>query len=202
VSDIFKIGFAFSNNSPILYANSDLKLEGDFGFISQLPRPFFVTGSHNGGRNSLDWFYVSPECVEDIPDFYIGRFFWDTWLPYAARKGGIFTLDASSVVSARNLDYPDKAIRYKHHQKANSQRIYGFRGVGLDDPHVRANYALFSKNFWTGSIYDTEFAFWENRIMRRPLWQRVLVKMEHLARFFPKRALFIYRIMLFRIRKT
>jgi len=111
VSSAFHEAQARARFSTLLYVNSDiLFIEGVLETIERIRFPSYLavgkrtdTLKHRGVPDSLDaidYFIFTRGLYTNIPDFAIGRCFWDHWLVYAARRDGIPVLDASQTITA------------------------------------------------------------------------------------------------------
>ncbi len=86
-----------------------------------------VTSGRRGGGS--DFFVFSKGLYKEIPPFSLGRGYWDPWLIWNARKGGVPVFDATNITNP---------IHQNH--------AYAFQKEGQNrfdsDPEVRRNFQL------------------------------------------------------------
>lgn len=82
--------------------DTDITEEIDFSATDweQKIRTFALNTGSPHGLTGIDYFLFDKGIFDPIPPFAIGRFYWDMWLLYQARKNGAKVVDASSDVLA------------------------------------------------------------------------------------------------------
>jgi UDP-glucose/GDP-mannose dehydrogenase family protein len=68
--------------------------------------------------SAIDYFVFPRGLFPTVPEFAIGRFFWDNWIIWRARALKVAVVDASAVVLAVHQNHD-----YSHHRRG--QRIWG-----------------------------------------------------------------------------
>jgi hypothetical protein len=78
---------------------------------------------------AMDYFVYSRGLYQEVPPFAIGRFAWDNWLVYGARRQEAQVVDMTAAVTAV-------------HQDHDHSQIAGFTARGRTSPEIRRNLKL------------------------------------------------------------
>jgi len=101
---------------------------GDGGWAERVKRLAKERGAQQPGW-SVDYFAFRRGLYEEMPEFVVGRVWWDHWLVWKARKEGADVVDASSQVTAIHQNHS-----YGYHPA-------GAHGV-WNDEQARRNFEL------------------------------------------------------------
>ncbi len=87
----------------------DVQIDGELqmtepGWQTHLEEYVRATGRFQSPAG-VDYFVFTRGLFGEIPPLAIGRFFWDNWLVYAARKEGIPVVDATAAVMAVHQEH-------------------------------------------------------------------------------------------------
>lgn len=110
--------------------------EVDFGDMDEIAAMCVQSKPHAG--TGMDYFMFHKGMFTDMPNFILGRGFWDTWLPAKALKDGCHLIDSTDAIFAahQNHDYshlptsaPERGFRDRWHSKGPETEINAkFRG--------------------------------------------------------------------------
>ena len=103
--------------SPINFSDQD--------WARQL-RSFAMEHGRAHAITGIDYFVFSKGIFNPIPPFAIGRFYWDQWLLYQARRHGADIIDASNDILAihQNHDYSHAVKGGKSNDIMSSRESY------------------------------------------------------------------------------
>lgn len=132
---------------------------------------------------SMDYFAFSKSVLQmilrDMPDFAVGRPWWDTWMVYHTRRLGLPVLDVTSLMPAvhQNHGYdhvPEQRDRWHGPEGDHNRALAG----GQNIPHCSVKDAthVFQDGRWRPALGDEYLRY---RILRWPflprnghVWQR------------------------------
>ena len=130
VKAVFENAERAAQNQLLTYVNADIILLDDFvRAVKRIAKPRFLMGGQrwdfdlntpldfngqwqanlasavrkNGrlhGITGIDYFVFKKGLFGEIPDFALGRFYWDNWLLYRARQRGGALIDSTGCVMA------------------------------------------------------------------------------------------------------
>lgn len=124
----------------------------------------------------IDYFIFPRGLLNDIPDFAVGRPYWDNWMIYNGRSSGFHVIDATEVVTAvhQNHDHshiPQKVVGkvYEGPECGKNLSLAGKKHYNLE----HANYFL--KKRWLRPAFENPFlhafnySIWRLKILYRKL---------------------------------
>lgn len=95
----------------------------------------------------LDYFIFSKRVFDiDAPQIAIGRYSWDNWLPYKAKRLGVPVLDATQSIMAIHQEHPR---------------------LGWSGAEVGRNLSLAGERRGTGYVWEADYVVMDGRIERR-----------------------------------
>jgi hypothetical protein len=137
------------------------------GWQVELARRARETGG-SGSHTAIDVFVFPKGTYADMPDFYIGRLWFDQWLIKAARQKGLPVVDASLVapVLHQNHDYG--------HVEGGYDRVWR----GAEAEH---NFALYGGVQHAYTLLDATHELAPDGRLRRVHFRKPLYKTKQLA---------------------
>ncbi|MDD2707642.1 MAG: hypothetical protein PHV34_06490 [Verrucomicrobiae bacterium] len=137
------------------------------------------------GVQSLDFFVFEKDFYMDLPDFLLGRYWFDNWLVWNARKSGATVVDLSASV-------------LMIHQNHNYSHVAGGFAGGQFQEENRRNWAAAGKGF---RVYTTQEAThrWLDGILAPQLGGRLLLGYyrRRMERFFARVKHYSQRIVFY-----
>ena len=125
-------------------------------------RNFVEKNSTLHGPTGIDYFVFNKGLFGKVPPFAIGRFAWDSWLIWKARKAGAFVINATPSIMAIHQNHPppiDKGSEnnFKEERRINTE-LAGKNKLHLDDANhifkenmikkTELNFKLFKRRFF------------------------------------------------------
>lgn len=107
------------------------------------------------GWTGLDYFLFRKGLYPRIPPFAIGRFVWDNWLVYAARKQGVPVVDATDVVTIVHQNHG-----YGHLEEGDDEDDPG------ETPEIARNRRLAGTRVDTFCVADASYVLREEGLHR------------------------------------
>ncbi len=108
--------------------------------------------------------FVFPKSIDfDIPEFAIGRLYWDSWLIYRARFLKIPVIDATS-----SLLYLHQIHDYSHHKK-------GFEGVWYGE-EAQKNFTLSGGTPSRFKVTDADYWLTSTGVQKSPVTIRSFIR--------------------------
>jgi len=101
----------------------------------------------------IDYFIFRKESFQNMPEFTIGRVYWDNWMIYEARRRKMITIDATETITA---------IHQNHHH------LYLNKGAQRkENPEAKKNLALTKGKPYSFTIEDTNYRLTENGLKKK-----------------------------------
>jgi hypothetical protein len=206
ITEILHAAFEFSKGQPVFYQSSDVLMTGDSENLPPVKEPFLLTGvtlprhaqikrltpwDVYRARMGRDWFYLSHDVWSNLPNFYVGRYFWDDWLIRHAVKSRIMAVDMSEEFRCIDLE-ADQTLsqRHEHHGPIQLSGPSFIRGRTLANPLVRFNYLVGGYKTGVWSVMAIPRRYRSKQIVRQHSLPFVFDRIERGARA-PGRA-FLY----------
>jgi hypothetical protein len=113
-----------------------------------------------GAPSQMDYFVFPRGLLDDLPDFAVGRLYWDTWIIFHARARRVPVVDASASILAIHQDHD-----YAH--------VAGGATALWTGSEARRNRELAEEMLFPFTLEDATWQLTASGLGRAPAWRRL-----------------------------